>query len=260
MPSTYAEAMVPAFEDVERKELKNSPLELVVCQLRFPSVLSLVGGHPPQELQMALADEYPVARPKQNKNIEVGPSGVNETITVIWTFEDAESNWTVSLAPTFLALEVKDYKRFKDFKDRFSALSKLCIDLYGIKLQERLGLRYVDQLSQSLQPFLPDDWVNKLRPELLALRNCVTDGETINSSAEHRFHKEGHILALRTLFTQAGFPGAVEDRLVLDIDCYAERRASLDGLEEMLDSFKKSSYAAFRWAIHELIDFFEEAE
>jgi uncharacterized protein (TIGR04255 family) len=57
--------MPPKFPEVERIELKAPPLELVICQLRFPTILALAANQPPDEFQRRIRATYPIARWQQ---------------------------------------------------------------------------------------------------------------------------------------------------------------------------------------------------
>ena len=46
--------MPPTFPRVERIELQDPPLELVVCQMRFPIALGLVNNQPPEAFHRAI--------------------------------------------------------------------------------------------------------------------------------------------------------------------------------------------------------------
>ena len=54
--------MPPQFQKADRIELKNPPLELVICQLRFPPILKLAAGEAPEEFQTALSQSYPLSK------------------------------------------------------------------------------------------------------------------------------------------------------------------------------------------------------
>lgn len=248
---------MPAFPDVPRLELVNSPLELVVCQLRYPMVLSLAGGQAPEAFGQRVQDAYPVANKKQTTSVEiVGESAVQKS-TVTWVFEDQESQWTVSLASNFVALETKKYVRFADFLERFEHILALTRETYQVQLMERLGLRYVDHLSRVLQPQLPENWTEQINGAILPARAMRLPGEPQNANLETRFVTGDFILAMRSVFVEKGFPGIVNDELILDFDCYNEKRRSLDNVADALERFRSESYKAFRWAIGDLIHHFE---
>ncbi len=249
--------MAPQFKAVARKELKKPPLELVVCQVRFPTILALSNGRAPEEFQKKLTS-YPIVKEKHQQRVEVILESGTQRIsrTPYWTFEDADSQWTVSLAPTFLALETKNYKRFTNFIAKFDAALKVARDLYSLTVRERLGLRYVDRLSRTRCPELPEDWLSKIQPRLLSLRNVLNEGETLHAVCDYRVANGDRILAIKSLLKQYGFPNVGEDELVLDFDCYTEERGNFDDIETRLKAFKGVSYDAFRWAISDLINYF----
>lgn len=248
---------MPAFPDAPRLELVNSPLELVVCQLRFPMVLALAGGQPPEGFGRRIQGTYPVAKKKQTVNFEiVGESAVQKS-SVTWVFEDQDSEWTVSLASNFIALETKKYVRFADYLERFEQLLQHARETFEVRLMERLGLRYVDHLSSSLQPQLPANWTDQINGAILPARPMRVQGETQTANMETRFAMGDSILAIRSVFVEKNFPGITEHELILDFDCYSEKRRNLDGVRGELERFRTESYKAFRWAIGDLIQHFE---
>jgi uncharacterized protein (TIGR04255 family) len=255
--ATFGTKQMPAFPDAQRLELVNSPLELVVCQLRFPMVLALAGGQPPEEFGRRVQGTYPVAKKKQTVNFEiVGESAVQKS-SVTWVFEDQDSEWTVSLASNFVALEAKKYVRFADFLERFEQVLQITREAFQVQLMERLGLRYVDHLSRTLQPRLPENWTSQINGAILPARPMRAEGEAQTANLETRFAMGDSLLAIRSVFVEKDFPGVTEDELILDFDCYSEKRRNLDGVRAELERFRTESYKAFRWAIGDLIQYFE---
>ena len=249
--------MAPNFPEVNRIELIASPLELVICQLRFPLVLGLSTGAPPEAFHKRIADKYPIVTRRQITSVEIGEAGVKGMASFLWAFEDKNGNWTVSLAPNFLSIETKKYTRFEEFVARFLEVMGIVREMYDVKLQERLGLRYVDHFSKAIQPNLPDHWITLIRPELIPMRSLKAAEEKQHASFESRFSRRDFILAIRGVYLEKGFPGVTTDELVLDFDCYTEARADFDGVEKALLEYRSHSYLAFRWAIGDLIQHFQ---
>ncbi len=253
--------MPPTFPDAERVELETPPLELVVCQIRFPTVLALAANHPPEEFQRRLRGTYPVSRRQQLATVEVGAQAFpGLSSSLVWLFEDRESQWTVSLGAEFLSLETRRYRRFDEFIERFLAAFGEVRQLYPIELRERLGLRHVDRISRARQPFLPEDWSRAVRQEVLVFRQFHQADEPQMSNIEGRFTFGDQMLTVRCVYLDRGFAGASTEELVLDFDCYTERRAGLDGLEDILRNFRRLSYNAFRWALGDVINFFARTQ
>jgi uncharacterized protein (TIGR04255 family) len=250
--------MPPAFPEVERIELKEPPLELVVCQLRFPPILELTPNQPPKEFQKRLAKGYPVSR-QQRAGFQVAVAGAGPVLTdsAFWGFDDMESRWTVSLGNTFLSLETRHYQNFDEFIGRFMEAFGFVRELYAVEVRERLGLRYLDRLARSKQPSLPADWPSRIQPDIIPLRRLRGQDEPQSGLLDGRFAFGDHVLAVRAAFTDAGFPGATEAELALDLDCFTERRAPLEGIDNLLRQFRALSYRAFRWVLGDLIHSFQ---
>lgn len=248
---------MPAFPDVDRLELVDSPLELVVCQLRYPMVLALAGGQPPEAFGRRVQGSYPAASKKQTTSVEIIGESTVQKSSITWVFEDQDSQWTVSLASNFVALETKRYVRFADFLERFEQVLQTTREIYDVQIMERLGLRYVDHLSRNLQPQLPESWADQINHAIIPARLMRLDREAQTASAETRFSLGDFFLAIRSLFVEKGFPGVTVDELILDFDCYAEKRRNLDGIQALLQRFRSESYKAFRWAMGDLIQHFE---
>jgi uncharacterized protein (TIGR04255 family) len=252
--------MPPQFPVVERVELRKPPLELVVCQLRFPTLLELAGNQPPLEFQRRIADSYPIAHRKRQSELELtSDSGPRMSVSQFWSFETAESDWLVSLGTTWLALEAKRYRMFDEFVARFLTIVGHATELYRLRVQDRLGLRYIDRISKNQFPELPDNWLDLIRQDLIPLRGLRGAGDAIVSNVESRLCFGNRFLTIRCGFVDATFPGANCDELTLDFDCFTEQRAPLDTLEAQLRDFKSLSYNAFRWAVGDLITHFPPA-
>jgi uncharacterized protein (TIGR04255 family) len=140
--------MPPVFPEVDRIELAFPMLELVVCQVRFPAILALSPAQPPAEFQQRVREHYPKARLQGEDSLEVGgPQALRFSRSAYWAFQDRRSEWTVSLASSFLSLETTEYVRFDEFIMRFVEALQIAREIYPIEIRERLGLRYVDRIS-----------------------------------------------------------------------------------------------------------------
>jgi uncharacterized protein (TIGR04255 family) len=252
--------MPPTFPAVDRIELAVPMLELVVCQMRFPPVLELA-NHPPAEFQRRVHEEYPVALIQGQDRLEVGGDvAMTVSRSLIWAFQDRQAEWTVSLAPTFLALETTHYIRFEEFIRRFLYVIEIARETYLIDLRERLGLRYVDRISRENHPQLPDDWTDHIRPEVIPLRAFRGADEPQMGTLEARFKFGDRALAVRSLYTDRGFSNVAHDQLILDFDCYTDERGDLNGIDVLLREYKEITYRAFRWTLGDLIGFFGRAD
>lgn len=253
--------MPPKFPSFNSIKLKNSPLQLVVCQVRFPPILELAAGHPPTKFQEAVKKLYPVTQ--HNQSIEMrNLSGESPILhpSHHWRFDDKDSHWTVTIGDTFLSLETAHYNQFNDFVDRFDKVLKIASDLFPIEIRDRIGLRYIDRISQSSCPDLPENWRGFMQPVLFPLREWCGEGEPQKGQLETRYEYDNRFLTIRTMMVDKGFVGASEDEFVLDIDCYSAEKVQVGDLKKLLGTFKEESYNVFRWAVDDLLEHFDPVE
>lgn len=252
--SESVKTMPPVFPPVERIELAVPMLELVICQVRFPRILALTPNQAPADFQQRLRATYPIALEQNQGNVEIGAtSAVRLSSSIFWAFQDRDAEWTVSLSPTFLSLETNSYLRFNEFIVRFADVLAIARDLYPIEIRDRLGLRYVDRVSKEKHPGLSEDWPNLLPPVVLPLREMRGAGEPQTSLLESRFAYDDRVLAIRALYQDQGFEGTIHNQLILDFDCYSERRGEFEGIEQILREYHDTTYRAFRWMVGDLI-------
>lgn len=255
--------MPPKFPKSSKIALKNPPLELVVCQLRFPLLINLNVHNPPTTFQKELKKTYPIAGSGETTTLQLTASvgaPIGRSQAPFWFFEDRNSEWHVSIAPNFLSLEAKKYKDFAEFLKRFQEVLAIAIKCYDIEVRERLGLRYLNRISETKESKLPSGWCEKLQSEILPLRDLRNAGEPQLTKLESRFMFGENILAVKSQFADSTFPGIDVDELLLDFDCYDPERRDLANIADRLNEFKGICYDAFRWAMNDVITYFDRAE
>ncbi len=152
------------FSDNARYAYAASPLIEVICQLRFPTILS-IGSTEPAQFQDKVRADFPryVARQEQqpvrvvNGKVEQAPPITN------YNFISADGFWKINLTQNFIALSTLRYTRWEDFAQRLDKVLALFIQIYQPAFFERIGLRYINAFSRNrlnLQDALWDDLIN----------------------------------------------------------------------------------------------------
>ena len=123
----------------------------VICQLRFPTILS-ISAKEPAEFQEAIRAEFP----RYARNLEklppkvIGQPGamkLEEQPTVVnYQFLTAAGDWKVNLTNTFLALATPVYTTWEDFARKLDEVLAQFVAIYHPAYFERIGLRYIDRL------------------------------------------------------------------------------------------------------------------
>lgn len=136
-----------------RCHYRKSQISEVICQLRFPEILS-IGTNVPAEFQDAIRAEFPqysarkeVAAPKitgtpGNFQLE------NQPATVNYQFTSADGTWRVNLTSKFISLSCSHYTCWEDFAAKLDRPLAAFIQTYKPAYFERIGLRYVNILSR----------------------------------------------------------------------------------------------------------------
>jgi uncharacterized protein (TIGR04255 family) len=157
--------------DASRVPLRNAPLVLALCQVRFSSMISVSDPTSLTAFQRAIKSKYPVAVPAQEIELLVGigspDSGLRgeQRRSSQWQFTDQEDNWKIVLAQDFLTLETRNYEHFDDFLSRLHEALDALVEHIQPTIVTRIGLRYVNEIR--LDELQDMDWFDILRKDLL---------------------------------------------------------------------------------------------
>jgi uncharacterized protein (TIGR04255 family) len=227
----------------EQPVLDKSPLTEVICQVRFQEILGLSQAEV-RPIQKAFADEYPLVEREEGQELSLSPFGLQPTgrTKTTFRFRDVEKAWTVTLGPEMMSLDTTAYLNFKDFASRWIRIIEKVVAELEIPTQDRLGLRYVNQLACPAEPS-PENLRQLVRPELVGIVGAeARTSRLLSSLQEARFLQDDGTCTLRH--------GLVEEdegkTYVLDFDYYDEERKPMD-LEAQLRSL-----VAFNHGVYEL--------
>ena len=157
------------FADNTRYSYVNSPLIEVICQLRFPTILS-IGSTEPAQLQELIRSDFPkyVARQEQQPLKITNPNSPQPQIErqppiTNHNFISTDGLWKINLTKDFIALSTLRYTSWEEFAQKLDKVLALFIQTYRPAFFERIGLRYVNAVSRNrlgLQEELWDDLIN----------------------------------------------------------------------------------------------------
>lgn len=129
---------------------RRNPLGEVICQFRFPEILS-IGANLPVDFQESIRDTYPQylrkidAAPQQNAlpgNTNPNPPNVN------YQFSTADGNWRINLTSKFISLSCSRYTSWEEFAAHLDKPLAEFIRIYRPAYFERIGLRYLNFISR----------------------------------------------------------------------------------------------------------------
>ena len=142
------------FSQKDRCLYRKSQLYEVICQLRFPEILT-IGANAPVDFQEAIRSEYPVYSAKQEFSIPklAGTSG--HTIlqkpepVQNYLFASTDCFWQINLTNKFISLTCTRYTRWEEFAKKLDKPLAAFIKIYQPAYFERIGLRYLNFFSRS---------------------------------------------------------------------------------------------------------------
>jgi len=141
------------FSQDRRCLYRRNPLGEVICQFRFPDILS-ISTTPPAEFQEAIRSEYPgFSRREESPPPKVtgipGHFALNNPPTVVnYQFSTLDGVWRVNLTAGFISLSCSRYTCWEDFAARLDKILAAFIRIYSPACFQRIGLRYVNFFSR----------------------------------------------------------------------------------------------------------------
>lgn len=126
----------------------------VICQLRFPEILS-ISTEPPAKFQDAIRQEFPRYQLRQDipaPKITGVPgqfSLENQPRTINHQFSSADGALRVNLTSKFISVSCANYTCWEDFADLLDKPLAAFIQMYRPAYFERIGLRYLNVVSRT---------------------------------------------------------------------------------------------------------------
>ena len=234
------------FADNTRYSYVNSPLIEVICQLRFPTILS-IGSTEPAQFQEAVRSDFPRYAARQDQqSVRVVDGKVEQPAPITnYNFISTDGLWKINLTQNFVALSTLRYTRWEEFAQNLDKALAAFIQIYQPAFFERIGLRYVNIFSRTALDLAGEPWRDLIASPYLGVlaeedveesraRKCSVDVElSLDGSCSAKLH------AGPGLVKKSG-PGASQDpevKFILDMDLFMagqlDPRLAAAGLETL---------------------------
>lgn len=251
------------FSAEERTVYGKNQLVDVICQLRFPEILT-IGANLPVEFQEAIRDIFPQysARKEHPAPRITGNPGAmaveNPPATVNYQFVSADGVWRVNLTSKFISLACTRYTCWEEFAKMLDKPLASFIRIYKPAYFERIGLRYVNAFSRKAlslegEPFrnlfherylgiLSDDAVE----ESAAVRSTVDADIAIRGGCRGKLHAGPGMV-------KRGNANDPEVKFIFDQDLYMPGKIAVNLSTAALQTLHTQAFSIFRGAITELL-------
>ncbi len=245
------------FSDYDRCQYARSPLVEVICQLRFPTILS-IGAKDPAEFQEAVRRDFPRYAARQEQlppKLKPGPTPTLEQQKPVtnYNFVSADGAWKLNLTQDFIALSTLRYQRWEDFATRLDKPLAQFIQIYQPAFFQRIGLRYVNAVSRQrlgLTGLLWDDLIQSPYLGILGepdvdetdVTKCSVDVESpLAGGCRMKLHAGPGLLG--------GGKTDKEVKFIFDQDLSAAGNLPADSVPARLEDLHQYAVRLFRGAI-----------
>ncbi len=249
------------FEQVDRCHYEKSPLLEVICQLRFPTILS-ISEKEPAEFQESVRAAFPVYQKHQDQPAPkvAGMGTANPTVqtqppVTNYHFISEDGRWRLNLTNSFIALTCRRYDSWEEFARMLDQALASFIRIYEPAYFERVGLRYMNAISRRELGLEGISWKDLLSPAVLGMLaeedvqeqsvgRCTMDVDMALAG--------GCRLKMRSapgMIRRAGQPEDKETRWILDIDLSTGGKVPVNQSAPALQMLHMHATPIFRNAI-----------
>ena len=247
------------FLDASRVQYRKPQLMEVICQLRFPAILS-IGAKDPVDFQERIRREYP----RYSRNIEklppklMGQPGnmkLQEQPDVInHQFISADGRWKVNMTNTFIALATPAYTNWEDFAVRLDAVLATFVEIYEPAFFERIGLRYINAFSRRKLGLEDYSFSELIQPAYLGLmgEEDVQERAFLHASQEAELNLSGGCrlkLKCGPGMVKLGKQEDKEIKYILDNDLYMAGKVEIPYCAAALTTVHTHADRVYRGAI-----------
>jgi uncharacterized protein (TIGR04255 family) len=250
----------PFGNDVPEVPLPYAPLAFVVAQVKFERVASISSEQFIAGFQEAIRTTYPRMRREQQASVLVGADGrlVTSESGVAWQFDEHPARWQVALTVDSIAISTSRYTSRTDFIDRFSTLLVAAHQWLNLRFCERLGVRYVDRVTDSGLLARIADLVRSEVVGAAAVSLGPAAVERVHSFSDSTYrlpdgaslHGRWGLLPAQVTLDPAIAPVDVPS-WILDLDAYSTDSEPFDAtvIAERAEAFCRLIYRFFRWTV-----------
>lgn len=247
------------FSNEPRCIYRSNQLAEVICQLRFPEILT-IEANLPVDFQEAIRSEFPRFSTRKElpaPKLVGAPGALNlqkqEPVNNC-QFASADNTWRVNLTSRFISLACSDYTCWEDFARKLDKPLAAFIRIYKPAYFERVGLRYLNFISRKDLDLEGTPFSSLIQPCYLGLlgEEDVSESGVTRSSVDAEINLRGGCKAK----IHAG-PGLVkkngksdpEVKFILDQDLFMPGNVPINVSAGALETLHRQAWPIFRGAI-----------
>lgn len=251
------------FPPTPREIYSFNPLEEVVFQFRFPTILSITSG-PPAQFQEQIRDEYPWYSEQGPADLPDVPPEFREMlqgfgmpqVPLTYSFETENRTRRISLSQESVSVQESQYRQWNDFRREIQRTEGILKEIYAPAFYTRIGLRYRDVLDRGHYGLESVPWSELLNPIFLGVLGSQEIAQDVVRQSQSQVVltipdvKGGQVLLQHGL---AAREGEEPSAYLIDADFSTQSRCNSDDAFDAADKFNKWAGHLFRWAITDVL-------
>lgn len=246
----------PPFPDSPRVIYARNPIDRVICQLRFPTILQIRSADP-ADFQEKVRSGYPLYQLDSAGQLPAEVADMLSKFPVsqalerhnhVFSTEDSERS--ITLSANSISLSEHSYERWDQFREELELAIKSVEETYHPTFYTRVGLRYTDIIDRE-ELDLDMAWHDLINRELIGVLGAEQLRERTQESEAVAMFSLGDIVPGAFARVRHGLVKSEDAAEVYQIDAdyfTAERSEDVLGI---LDEFNRLAGNLFRWAITE---------
>ena len=247
------------FSNDNRVIYSKNQLGEVICQLRFPEILTIEANIPAQ-FQEAIRGDFPhysVRKEAPAPKLAGTPGNMslqNQPMSNNYQFVSADGVWRVNLTSKFISLSCSRYTCWEDFAAKLDKPLAAFIQIYRPAFFDRVGLRYLNFFSREALGLSSTPWRELFQSQYLGLLadEQVVEGSVNRCSMDAELAIRGGCRAK----IHAG-PGLVkrngqqdnEIKFIFDQDLFMTGKVAVNLSAGALQTLHRQADSIFRGAI-----------
>lgn len=247
------------FSNENRCIYRNNQLAEVVCQLRFPEILT-IQANLPVDFQEAIRDEFPVYSSRKEvpaPKLAGTPGNISlqkQEPVNNYQFVSADGIWRVNLTSKFISLSCTRYTCWEDFARKLDKPLVAFIKTYKPSFFDRVGLRYVNFFSRKDLDLVGTPYSEMFQSCYLGLlaEEDVAESSSIRNAVDAELNIRGgckvKIHAGPGMVRKGGMPDK-ELKFVFDQDLYMPGQVPVNVSVGALQTLHAQADSIFRGAI-----------
>ena len=218
------------FSDRPRTHYPNAPVHEVICQLRFPTILT-INNVEPADFQEKIRDTFPQYARRQDvpppQPVPAGAAGVPKAAPVTnYHFISEDNLWKLNLTKDFIALSTIRYSGWEEFARHLDKALAAFIQTYKPAYFQRVGLRYVNLISRKRLALEETPWTDLIAPAYtgalcdpdLTEEDVLNYGTDLNLKLDNSCRAKIHAGLARLQIKAPNAPQDPEMKFIFDMD------------------------------------------